>query len=93
MKSVWVVTAVDYGETCDYKARVLEICKTREEAEKYVREDMDHYVTDASRDDFHVDYGWMSASLKNNPDSGCEWNIEEVDLPDWIFDTNNGENK
>lgn len=38
MKSIekWIVTAVDYGDTCDSKARVLKVCDTKEEAEAYV---------------------------------------------------------
>lgn len=81
---IWVVTAVDYGDSCDGKARVLSVCKTEEEARAYVRNDMEEYVDDATDDNGNcsyetVDFAGMCIYTYNR-ENGCEWNIEEVDF-------------
>lgn len=74
----WIVTAVDYGETCDGKARVLQVCATKEEAKNWVRNDIETYADDHAGENVKVDFDKMSASFGDR-DAGCEWNIEETE--------------
>lgn len=82
----WIVTAVDYSENCDGKAHVLDVCKTCEEAEAYVRADIESYADSYTGEDVEVDFDKMCASV--NVLNGCEWNIEErdVDVPSGLED-------
>ena len=79
----FIVTAVDHGETCDGKARVLEVCNTREEAKAFVRADIEKWADDRAGIPIVVDFDKMSAKYNwetlNDPD-GCEWNIEEIEI-------------
>lgn len=77
---VWIATVVDYGETCDGKARVLDVCKTKEEAEEVVRNDIEKWADDHAGEGVEVDFDKMSAHFDYNTDDGCEWNIEEVEV-------------
>lgn len=77
---VWIATVVDYGETCDGKARVLDVCKSKEEAEAVVRNDIEKWADDHAGEGVEVDFDKMSACFDYNTDNGCEWNIEEVEL-------------
>lgn len=70
-KEFFVVTAVDGGDTCDGKPTTLFIAETREEAEAFVRIDMDQWAR--GRDPDVLDYARMSAV--DGLDS-CEWNVE-----------------
>lgn len=81
MNKRWIVTAVDHGETCDGKARVLKVCNTKEEAEAYVHADIESWADERDGEGIEVDFDKMSAHYEYNPDNGCEWNIEEVELP------------
>ena len=74
---LWIVTAVDNGETCDGKARVLDTCKSKEEAEALVRADIEKWADDRAGEGVEVDFDKMSAHYDYNSDVGCEWNIEE----------------
>ena len=76
---VWIVTCVDYGETCDGKARVLQICKSKEEAKAYVKNDIENWADDRAGENIRVDFGKMSARYVEC-DDGCEWNIEESEF-------------
>lgn len=73
---LWIVTAVDHGETCDGKARVLEVCKSKEEAEAFVHSDIEKWADDRATEDIYVDFAAMAAGYNSNADEGCEWNIE-----------------
>lgn len=76
--NLWIVTFVDYGETCDGKARVLAVCKSREEAEACVKHDIEKWADDHAGENIEVDFDGMSVSYSMyNDDCGCEWNIEE----------------
>lgn len=81
MKKIWIVTAVDSGETCDGKARVLEACKTKEEALAFARSDIEKWADDRAGENIEVDFDRLSASYAGT-DFGCEWNVEEVSLPE-----------
>lgn len=76
---LWIVTAVDHGETCDGKARVLETCKSKEEAEAFVRADIEKWADDRAGDNVEVDFDKMSGRYVDfDRDDYCEWNIEAV---------------
>lgn len=81
---LWIVTAVDNSETCDGKARVLAACKSKEEAQVVVRNDIEHWANDRAGMPIVVDFDKMSAKYNwetLDDADGCEWNIEEVDIP------------
>lgn len=80
MMKKFIVTAVDSGETCDGKARVLEVCNTREEAEAFVHADIEKWADERASEGIEVNFNKMSAHYDYNSDDGCEWNIEEVDI-------------
>lgn len=75
-----IVTAVDTSDSADGKARVLKVCNTHEEAVAYVKQDMDGFVADANGMALGIDYDAMSAQTSDG-NYGCEWNIEEVEIP------------
>ena len=77
----FVVTVVDTGDSCDGKARTLKVCNTHEEAKAYVIEDMDQWISDHKDEGIEYDYAKMSAYFDYDTNSGCEWNIEEVEMP------------
>lgn len=74
---LWIVTAVDHSETCDGKARVLEVCKSKEEAEAFVRNDIEAWIDDRASEGVEADFDKKAAWYDYNTDDGCEWNIEE----------------
>jgi len=74
---LWIATYVDYGETCDGKARVLDICKSKEEAQAAVRNDIEKWADDRAGENVYVDFDAMAAGYNDTADNGCEWNIEE----------------
>ena len=76
----YIVTAVDHGENCDGKARVLEICDTKEEAMAFVRADIEYWVDDRAADSVVVDFDKMCAHYTYDMSRGCEWNIECRDI-------------
>ena len=73
---IWIATYVDHGETCDGKARVLDICKSKEEAKAVVHADIEKWADNHAGDDITVDFDCMY-TYYNDTDTGCEWNIEE----------------
>lgn len=79
-KKIWIATCVDYGETCDGKARVLDVCTSKEEAVAVVRNDIEKWADDRAGMPIVVDFDKMSAKYDwktlDNTD-GCEWNISE----------------
>lgn len=81
---LWIVTAVDHGDSCDGKARTLGLFKTEAEARSYVNNDMCDYIDNNTSDTgecpFIADFAAMSIVGSIDPDFGCEWNIEEVDF-------------
>ena len=74
----FAVTAVDYGDTCDGKARILFFGKTREEAKSFVDEDIKSWADERAGENIEVNFEKMSASYRENSSAGCEWNIERV---------------
>lgn len=80
MKKIWIAMYVESGETCDGKPRVLKACATKEEAQNEVRADIEKWADDRAGENVEVDFGKMSASYQDR-DEGCEWCIEEVEIP------------
>jgi hypothetical protein len=76
----YIVTAVDYGETCDGKARVLEVCNTKDEAKAFVCADIEQWVDERAGENIVVDFDKMIVSVMDGTDNGCEWNIECRDI-------------
>lgn len=76
---IWIVTYVDNGETCDGKARVLDVCKSKEEAAATVRNDIEQWCDNHAGENYTVDFDRMRTYFSENCD-GCEWNIEERTL-------------
>lgn len=81
---LWIVTAVDYGDSCNGKARVIGAFKSFDEAKEYVKQDMQDYIdANGEEDDFDCDFDKMSIGLADcdiDDIFGCEWNIEEVEV-------------
>jgi len=84
MKEIFIVTAVDVGENCDGKARVLGLFKSQDEADKYVCADIKEYVQNRDIPEDLVDYVQMFAYWDDDYTHGCEWNIEKVSLPEFL---------
>lgn len=78
MSKVYIVTAVDYGDSVDGKARTIGVFFDRDEAKKALNEDINtykgHYETLLYADDLAV---WLDEH------QGCEWNVEdkEIEIP------------
>lgn len=75
----FIVTAVDYGDSCDGKARIIFTTNNKDEAKKFVYEDMKLWCKNYQGLDYKCDFDDMSTSYNNNM---CEWNIEEVQIED-----------
>jgi len=73
---IWIATYVDNSETCDGKARVLDVYKSKEEAKAAVRNDIEHWCDYHAGENYAVDFDRMITYFAENGD-GCEWNIEE----------------
>ena len=80
MKKIWIAMYVESGETCDGKPRVLKACATKEEAQNEIRADIEDWADDHAGENVEVDFDKMSASYQDR-DEGCEWCIEEVEIP------------
>lgn len=81
MKKIWIAMYVESGETCDGKARVLKACATKEEAQNEVQADIESWADDRAGENVEVNFDKMSASYQDR-DEGCEWCIEEVEIPE-----------
>lgn len=73
----FIVTAVDYGDNCDGKARVLGAFDKLTNAEIYVHNDIEEWVDNYAGLDVVCDFEDKCASCGENR---CEWNIEEKEI-------------
>lgn len=73
----WIVTCVDYNDSCDGKARVLGSFKTKDEAVNYITEDIKEWCDERAGLDIVCDFDDMSVSYG---DDRCEWNFEEIEI-------------
>lgn len=74
----YIVTAVDYGDSVDGKARAIGVFFDRDEAQKALEADMNTYKgyfttlgQKVTEDDLAV---W------HNDNHGCEWNVEDKEI-------------
>jgi hypothetical protein len=82
--TVFAVSCIDIGDSCDGKPRVLKIFQTRQRAKNYVKKDMDN-VKSSSHYDI-VNYDKMYLYENDSFQHGCEWNIEEIALEFDVID-------
>ena len=80
----FIVTYVEYGDSCDGKSRILRVCDTKEEAKEKFLEDWNQYIytqwqNGIDKDEFIMNVDKMSIHMPCNG-IGCEWNIEEVEF-------------
>ena len=74
----YIVTVVDYGESCDGKARVLEVCNTRDEAKSFVQNDIEEACDRYAGCDIVCDFDKMEIRTQKDDDLVSAWNIEEI---------------
>lgn len=83
---LWIATYVDVNDTCDGRARVLEVCKSKEDAKAAVKADMELWAAERAGMPIVVDLYKMSAKYNwetlDDTDS-CDWNIEEIEVS-WL---------
>ena len=79
MKKIWIATCVDHGEGCDGKAKTLGAFASREEAEATARSDIENWADQRAGENVLVDFDGMRAFYADDPDEGCEWNVEGVE--------------
>lgn len=83
----FVVSTVDYGETCNGKAGIYNhIFDSRKDAVQWVHEDMrdwlEYHFSDKNyNSEVKFDFTKMYAYLDNDMTIGCEWNIHEIKIP------------
>jgi hypothetical protein len=82
MKKIWIATYVDNGETCDGKPRILATATSKEVIRNKVKADIEQWADDRAGEDIEVDFDRMSAHYNYDTINGCEWNIEEIEIPD-----------
>ena len=78
----WIVTYVDITIG---KPRVLAVCNTKEDARKEFLADWETFIhslkeNGIEEDEIVMDVDKMSICMPCN-DIGCDWNIEEVEIP------------
>ena len=78
MSKAYIVTAVDYGETVDGKARTIGVFFDREKAQAALDADMDGYLERYKKDGIEAKEEDLAVWHDNN--NGCEWNVEDVDV-------------
>ena len=76
---VWIATIVDRSETSTGKARVLDVFKSEAEAREFVRVDIEEFADNHAGEDVEVDFCKLNARCES---CNCEWNVEEVDIPE-----------
>lgn len=81
MSKAYIVTAVDYGDSVDGKARTIGVFFDKKKAEEELAKDMDTYkeFRKAERRDI-IERHW---AIWHDDRHGCEWNVEdkEVEIP------------
>ena len=83
MANKFIVSFVDYNDTCSGKANVAGPFNTEDEAKAWVKDDMQMWLDNNSSTGikFNADFDKMSiASNDCNEDVGCEWNVHEISL-------------
>lgn len=78
----WAVVFVEYGDSVDGKGRVMGLYRTKEDAQTDMVNAAKKYMEDLALDDIEI-HG-DSASVGSTDECGCEYSIEEIDVP--IYD-------
>ena len=73
MEKIHVVTAVDFVENTNSKARVLGAFRKEEDARNLVRNDMEDTLDNLAGARVEADFDLMQVIIKDN-NSGCLWN-------------------
>ena len=76
---IYVVTAVDVGDSCDGHARVLGAFKSKDDAKNYVRNDMEDRCDQLANTGIRVDFDQMEI-VNEDEDTVCCWSIAEVEV-------------
>lgn len=84
---LYAVNYVEYGDSCDGKARTIGIFTNEDEAKGIVKIDIDVYVKSNQGNDWSVDYDKMCAWCDDS-DVRCEWNIDKVLVADEVLVAN-----
>ena len=74
----YIVTYMDFGETCDYHSRKMGTYDTREDAESEIKADMAAFMLNYGKGNY-VQNGtelWKSGEVGQ---TGCVWDIHEID--------------
>lgn len=79
MSKAYIVTAVDYGDSVDGKARTIGVFFDRKTAEAAKVADIRGYRKGIAKEPtaYNEGKGWCY----HDDHTGCEWNIEEVNIP------------
>lgn len=75
----WVVVFVEYGDSVDGKGRILGHYRTKEDAQTDMVNAAKKYMEDLALEDIEI-HG-DSASVGSTDECGCEYSIDEVDIP------------
>ena len=79
MNKIYVVTAVDVGDSCDGHARVLGAFKNKDDAKNYVRNDMEDLCDQLANTGIVVNFDQMKI-VNESEDIVCCWSISEVEV-------------
>lgn len=74
----YAVTYLDYGDGTDGRPRCSCICDTKEEADSYVKDDMEEYAKSTGAKFIDWDSYEVWADEESQWEVGCVWNISEV---------------
>ena len=80
MNKIYVVTAVDVGDSCDCHARVLGAFKNEADAKNYVRNDMEDRCDQLADRGIIADFDKMELVNWSDNDLVCCWSISEVEV-------------
>ena len=80
MNKIYVVTAVDVGDSCDGHARVLGAFKSKDDAKNYVRNDMEDRYDKLADSGIIADFDKMELVNWSDNDPVCCWSIAEVEV-------------
>lgn len=78
---VWIATYVDHSDTSNGKPGVLGVYGSEEKAVAAVNDDIKTWADEHAGEDVNINCIKMSAYYATYDDVGCEWEIEEIDIP------------
>jgi hypothetical protein len=82
MKKIWIATFVEISKISDGKPRVLATASSREEILNEVRADIEKWADYRPGENIKLNFIKMNAYYSGTLNEGCEWNIEEIEIPD-----------